>query len=148
MDVFNALREFDAALTIISPVNHEPDSIKQIQVVTERVNGEANYVIVKNHSFGDEFTIYERCKTRERLTSELAAKEIDMPKLPDWLVVALNQAGCTITPALKHSSFSVFDRQRLKNWQRKFNEQIESARALLLPSEKAGRRQGKETANE
>lgn len=148
MDVFNALREFDAGLTIISPVNHEPDSIKQIQVVTERVNGEANYVIVKNHSFGDEFAIYEKCRTRERLIGELGAREIDMPKLPDWLVVRMNQVGCTITPALKHSSFSVFDRQRLKNWQRKFNEQVESSRDLLLPPVRSTRRNGKDAPDE
>jgi hypothetical protein len=65
-----------------------------------------------------------------------------MPKLQDWLVVGLNQAGCTITPALRHSQFSVMDRQRLKNWQRRLNEQIESARDLLLPQAKSPKEKG------
>jgi len=134
LNVFDVLRELDASLTLISPVNHEPDSVKQIQLLTERLGDNAEYVVVKNHSFSDQFAIYEKSKTRTRLLNELGGREIEMPKLNDWLVVGLNQAGCTITAALRHPQFSLMDRQRLKNWQRKFNEQVESARDLLLPA--------------
>ena len=134
LNVFDVLRDLDASLTLISPVNHEPDSVKQVQLLTERLGDNAEYVIVKNHSFSDQFAIYEKSKTRARLSNELGGREIVMPKLNDWLVVGLNQAGCTITAALRHPQFSVMDRQRLKNWQRKFNEQLESARDLLLPA--------------
>lgn len=138
LNVFDVLRELGAALTLISPVNHEPDSVKQVQLLTERLGDHANYVVVKNHSFSQQFSIYEQSKTRNRLLNGLGGKEIDMPKLQDWLVIGLNQAGCTITPALRHSDFSVMDRQRLKNWQRRFNEQIELARDLLLAQAKQG----------
>jgi hypothetical protein len=142
LNVFDVLQELETSLTLISPVNHEPDSVKQVQLLTERVGDQAGYVIVKNHSFSDQFTIYDKSKTRSRLLNELGAKEIEMPKLQDWLVIALNQAGCTITSALHHPQFAVMDRQRLKNWQRRFNEQIELARDLLLPP------QGKASARE
>lgn len=133
LHVFDVLKELDASLTLVSPVNHEPDSVKQIQLLAERLNSNASYVVVKNQSFTDQFAIYEKSKTRGRLLNELGAKEIVMPKLYDWLVVGLNQASCTISSALRNSHFSVMDRQRLKNWQRRFNEQIETARDLLLP---------------
>lgn len=136
LNVFDVLRELGASLTLISPVNHEPDSVKQIQILTERLNSDAAYVIVKNHSFSSQFAIYEKSKTRSRLLNELGGLEIEMPKLHDWLVVGLNQSNCTITAALRNSHFSVMDRQRLKNWQRKFNEQIESTRDLLLPPQR------------
>jgi hypothetical protein len=136
LNVFDVLRELGASLTLISPVNHEPDSVKQLQILAERLGKEADYIVVKNHSFSEQFTIYDQSKTRVRLLDGLGGREIEMPKLQDWLVVGLNQAGCTVTPALRHSHFSVMDRQRLKNWQRRFNEQIESARELLLPAAK------------
>jgi hypothetical protein len=142
LNVFEVLPELGASLTLISPVNHEPDSVKQIQVLTERLGNDADYVVVKNHCFSEQFGIYEQSKTRNRLLNGLGGKEIEMPKLQDWLVVGLNQAGCTITPALRHSDFSVMDRQRLKNWQRKLNEQIESARDLLLPQGKSPKEKG------
>jgi len=143
LSVFDVLRELDASLTLISPVNHEPDSVKQVQLLTERLGDNAEYVVVKNHSFSDQFAIYDKSKTRNRLLNELGGREIEMPKLQDWLVVGLNQAGCTITTALRHPHFSIMDRQRLKNWQRKFNEQVELARDLLLPArQRAGKEKG------
>jgi hypothetical protein len=133
LNIFDVLRELEASLTLISPVNHEPDSVKQVQILAERLGDQASYIVVKNHSFSEQFTIYDKSKTRSRLLNELGAKEIEMPKLHDWLVIGLNQAGCTITSAIRHPQFAVMDRQRLKNWQRRFNEQIELARDLLLP---------------
>jgi hypothetical protein len=134
LNVFEVLEELEAALTLISPVNHEPDSVKQIQLLAEKLDAQVCYVIVKNRCLSDQFTIYENSKTRSRLLSDLHAREIEMPKLHDWLVVKLNQAACTITPALHDPRFSIMDRQRLKNWQRRFNEQIDSVSELLLPS--------------
>ncbi|MGA3008579.1 MAG: hypothetical protein ABSE59_11880 [Opitutaceae bacterium] len=141
LNVFDVLRELDASLTLISPVNHETDSVKQVQILTERLGDNAEYVVVKNHSFSDQFTIYENSKTRARLLNELGGHEIEMPKLYDWLVVGLNQAGCTITTALRHPKFDIMDRQRLKNWQRKFNEQVESVRNLILPERPRGKKE-------
>lgn len=133
LNVFDVLRELDASLTLISPVNHELDSVKQVQILTERLGNDAEYVVVKNHSLSHQFAIYEKSKTRARLLNELGGHEIEMLKLDDWLVVGLNQTGCTVTAALRHPQFPVMDRQRLKNWQRKFNEQVESVSKLLLP---------------
>lgn len=135
LNVFEVLNELEAALALISPVGHEPDSVKQIQLLSDHLDDRARYVIVKNHSLSDQFSIYENSKTRNRLLNDLHAWEIEMPKLHDWLVVKLNQTACTITPALHHPYFSIMDRQRLKNWQRRFNEQIDSVADLLLSSD-------------
>jgi hypothetical protein len=133
MDAFGVLKKLDASLTLILPVNHDPDSVKHVQVLTEQFNDQASYVVVKNHSFSDQFDIYEKSKTRIRLFDELAGKEIEMPKMDDWLVVALNQTTSTITPALRSEKFTIMDRQRLLIWQREFYQQISSTRDLLLP---------------
>lgn len=66
-NLFDVLRELGASSTLISPVNHEPDSVKRLQNLTERLGKEADYVVVKNHSFSDQFTIYDQSKTRSRL---------------------------------------------------------------------------------
>ena len=56
-----------------------------------------------------------------------------MPRLYDWLVTGLNETNLCITEAIGHADFSLVDRQRLRNWQGKFYEQIEQAREILLP---------------
>lgn len=140
LEIFRLLEKAGAAMTVISPVNHETDSVEQIRTLSERLDDKCNYVIVKNHSLSDRFGNYEQSKTRARLVEQLGAKEIVMPKLYDWLVADLNRADMTITPAIRHESFTLFDRQRLCNWQRRFYEELDSVSELLLPAAKKSRR--------
>lgn len=141
-DVFDVLKNLDASLTIILPVNNDPDSLNQIQILTDKFKDKANYVIVKNRFFGEQFEIYDDSKTRIRLLDDLNGKEIEMPLLDDWLVVALNQSADTITKALRSHKFVVMDRQRLVIWQRDFNSQIKSARHFLLPMKSLPKEKG------
>jgi len=134
LNVLDMLAQMGVSLTIVSPINHENDSLKQLQVLSERIGNHCNYVVVKNQLFSEQFIIYEKSKTRTRLLKELGAREIEMPKLHDWLVVGLNQTGCTIAAALRSASFSLMDRQRLKNWQQLFYKQLDSVRTLLAPN--------------
>jgi len=133
VNVFDILRAMDARLTVISPVNHEADSIEQVKIVAEALGSRCKYVVVKNQAHSEHFTIYEKTKTRSRLIDELDAREIVMPKLYDWLVTGLNQTNLTITAAIANSEFSLVNRQRLKNWREKFFEQIERTRDVLMP---------------
>ncbi|HEY3932685.1 MAG TPA: hypothetical protein VGM58_09995, partial [Verrucomicrobiae bacterium] len=136
LGAFEALKELNASLTLVLPVSHDADSTKQVQVLSEQFGDNANYVVVKNRLFCDQFDIYDKSKTHRRIMDELGGKEIEMPVLCDWLVVALNQSASTISTALRGSKFFIMDRQRLKFWQRDFEEQIEIARDLLLPERK------------
>ena len=133
MNAFDVFKELGATLTVILPINNDPDSVKQVQVLTDKFTDRAGYVIVKNRFFGEQFEIYDKSKTRLRLLDELDGKEIEMPVLEDWLVVALNQATTTITPALRSDKLFIMDRQRLLNWQRDFYGQLECAHDFLLP---------------
>jgi hypothetical protein len=133
MEIFRLLEKTGALMTVISPVNHETDSVEQIRNLSERLNDRCNYLIVKNQALSERFGNYEQSKTRARLVEQLGAKEIQMPKLYDWLVADLNKKDLAITPAILHESFTLFDRQRLCNWQRRFYEELETASDILLP---------------
>lgn len=131
--VFEILGMLDAGLTVVSPVNHEADSVEQVKIIAESLQNRCGYLVVKNQAHSDQFRIYDKSKTRVRITDELAGREMVMPKLYDWLVTALNEANVSITDAIKHPDFSLVDRQRLKNWQAKFYAEIDTVRALLIP---------------
>lgn len=131
--IFDLLKSFNASLNLIMPVNHETDSVEQIRGISDRLNHNANYLIVKNEALSGRFANYETSTTRTRLVDELAAKEIIMPKLYDWLVADLNRHDSTISAAIKNPAFDFFNRQRLQNWQHGFYGELESVRDLLLP---------------
>jgi hypothetical protein len=127
------LGTLDARLTLVTPVNHEADSVEQLRLLSGRLNDACRYVVVKNQAHSEQFRIYEESKTRARIIGELQGREITMSRLHDWLVTALNENNVTAGAALTHPAFSLIDRQRLKHWQRIFLEQLALVDDLLLP---------------
>jgi len=55
-------------------------------------------------------------------------------RMHKWLVEGLQRSRLTPTAARNHQDFSIMDRQRLVMWQRRFYDQLDSARELLLPA--------------
>ena len=141
--VFEILEMLGASLTIVSPVNHEDDSVEQVKIIADALGPKCRYVIVRNQAHSEQFKIYDQSHTRSRVMNELAGREIIMPKLYDWLVTGLNETNLSMTAAIAQSDFGLVDRQRLKNWQAKFYEQIDLARDLLLPNAEQSKNGGK-----
>lgn len=131
------LRTLDARLTVVCPVNHEADSVEQVRILSEALGDGCRWVIVKNEAHSDVFKLYENSKTRRHLLDALHAREITMPRLYDWLVTALNEHNVTITSALNDPAFNLLDRQRLKHWQSRFYQQLDTTVDLLLPPDTA-----------
>ena len=134
IDIAAVLRTLDARLTLLMPVNHEADSLDQVQRVVEAMADLARFVIIRNQVHAESFSLYDKSAVRVRLLKQLDAKEITMPRMEEWLVEGLNRVNLTITAAAKHESFYLLDRQRLVTWQRRLYEQIESTADLLLPN--------------
>ena len=87
-------------------MNHEADSVEQVKIIAETLNGQCRYVVVKNQAQSDYFKIYEQSKLRVRLMEELGGREIVMPKLYDWLVTSLNEGNLPITKGLYWETLS------------------------------------------
>lgn len=134
IDLPAVLKALDAALTLVMPVNHEADSVDQIQRLADQFGTHCGYVVVRNAAHSDSFALFESSEVRAQLKDKLGGREIAMSRLQDWLVEALNAGNLTITAATKHPAFSLLDRQRLQTWQRKLYAEIESVAGLLLPA--------------
>jgi CobQ/CobB/MinD/ParA nucleotide binding domain len=133
IDLSAVLSELGAALTLVMPVNHESDSVDQIQRLADQFGKKCGYVVVRNAAHSESFALFESSEVRAQLKDKLGGREIAMSRLQDWLVEALNAENLTITMARKHPAFALLDRQRLQTWQRKLYAEIESVADLLLP---------------
>jgi cellulose biosynthesis protein BcsQ len=133
IDLPAVLSALDTALTLIMPVNHESDSVDQVQRLADQFGKKCNYVVIRNAAHSDSFALFESSEVRSQLKDKFGGREIAMCRLQDWLVEALNAENLTITGATKHPAFSLLDRQRLQTWQRKLYAEIESVAELLLP---------------
>lgn len=132
IDLAAVLTAMDAALTLVMPVNHEADSVDQIQRLADQFGKQCSYVVVRNAAHSDSFALFESSEVRAQLKDKHGGREISMSRLQDWLVEALNAENLTITAAVKHTAFSLLDRQRLQTWQRKLYAEIESIAGLLV----------------
>lgn len=133
LTVFDVLKSVGASLTVVSPVNHDLDSVEQVRVIAKAFGDRCRYLVVKNHALTEHFTIYDTSKTRKHLLNHLAAKEMTMPRLHDWLVALLHQHNLPVGQAAQDQKFTIMDRQRLKNWERQFHQQINTVRSIILP---------------
>ena len=134
IDLAAVLSAMGAALTLVVPVNHESDSVDQVQRLADQFGKKCSYVVIRNAAHSDSFALFESSEVRVQLKDKLGGREIAMSRLQDWLVEALNAENLTITAATKHPAFSLLDRQRLQTWQRKLYAEIESVAGLLLPT--------------
>jgi hypothetical protein len=132
VELAEVLKSLGATLTLVVPVNHELDSVDQVQRLAEQLGKTVGYVVVRNAAHSDSFALFDSAEVRVRLKSELGGREITMTRMQDWLVEALNRENVTISAAVRHPAFSLLDRQRLQTWQRKLFAEIESAADLLL----------------
>src|SRR5882672_8092783 len=127
IDLSAVLSALGTALTLVMPVNHESDSVDQIQRLADQFGKQCGYVVVRNAAHSDSFALFESSEVRSKLKDKLGGREISMTRLQDWLVESLNAENLTITSATKHPTFSLLDRQRLQTWQRKLYTEIDSA---------------------
>jgi hypothetical protein len=134
IDLSSVLSAMGAALTLVMPVNHESDSVDQVQRLADQFGKKCNYVVVRNAAHSESFALFESSEVRTQLKDKLGGREIVMTRMQDWLVESLNAENLTITSATKHPAFSLLDRQRLQTWQRKLYAEIESVADLLLPA--------------
>jgi len=134
IDLSATLKTIGVTLTLAMPVNHEADSVDQIQRLVDHFKKQCAYVVIRNAAHSSSFTLFESSEVRAQLSGKLGAHEITMERMHDWLVESLNAENITVTAALTHPNFSLLDRQRLQTWQRKFYGAIESASGLLLPN--------------
>lgn len=134
VSVFEVLAALGARLTVVMPVNHEPDNLEQLRVISSALENRCDYVVVRNQVHSDQFSLYDKSRIRARLLGELRGHEITMPKLYDWLVTGLSERNLTLTAALVPGEFTLIDRQRLLNWWRTLRAQMESAGPVLIPA--------------
>jgi len=132
IDLPAVLSALSTALTLVMPVNHESDSVDQVQRLADQFGKQCSYVVVRNAAHSDSFALFESSEVRAQLKDTLGGREITMTRLQDWLVEELNGKNLTITAATKHPGFNLLDRQRLQTWQRKLYAEIESVAGLLL----------------
>src|SRR5215470_5144687 len=85
IDLATVLNAFGAALTLVMPVNHEADSVDQVQRLADQFGTQCSYLVVRNAAHSDSFALFESSEVRGQLKNRFGGREIAMARMQDWV---------------------------------------------------------------
>lgn len=118
--------------TMILMIEEDKDTVFQAGEAARRFGDRVDWLVVKNLKTCSTTEIYDNSKARQEL-QRLGAIEITMERVPWSLLATIQKTSRTLSSLVIDETLPFLERQRLRTFQRRFFEQLESARQLLLP---------------
>lgn len=131
-DQMLARHEGDHRVTIILMIEEDKDTVFQAGEMARRLGDRVDWLVVRNHKTCSTSEIYDNSKARQEL-QKLGVVEITMERVPWSLLATIQKTSRSLSSLVLDESLPFLERQRLRTFQRRFFEQLENARHLLLP---------------
>ncbi len=119
--------------TVILMIEEDKDTVFQAGETARLLGDKVDWLVVKNLKTCSTTEIYDNSKARQEL-QRLGALEITMERVPWSLLATIQRTSRTLSSLVLDESLPFLERQRLRTFQRRFFEQLETARHLLLPT--------------
>lgn len=123
----------DFRATIVLMIEEDKDTVFQAGEVARRLGDRVDWLVVKNLKTCSTTEIYDNSKARQELL-RLGAVEVTMERVPWSLLATIQRTSRTLSSLVLDESLPFLERQRLRTFQRRFFEQLETARHYLLPA--------------
>jgi hypothetical protein len=120
-------------ITVITMIEEDKDTVFQAGELARRLGDKVDWLVVKNNKTCSTSEIYDNSKARQELL-KLGAVEIVMERVPWSLLATIQKTSRSLSSLVLDESLPFLERQRLRTFQRRFFEQLETARNLLLPT--------------
>lgn len=106
-------------LNIIVPITMVKDSVSGLKDIIDVIGTEssAQYIIVLNEYLGNDFSIFNTSKTKEKLLTT-NHKFIHLPKLNEKILQLLDKNNMIISEAINDTEMKILDKQRVKTLQK------------------------------
>lgn len=124
--------ELNYRITIVLMIEEDKDTVFQAGEIARRLGDKVDWLVVKNHKTCSTSEIYDNSKARQELL-KLGAIEITMERVPWSLLATIQKTSRSLSSLVLDESLPFLERQRLRTFQRRFFEQLETARTFLLP---------------
>ncbi|MDF5718867.1 MAG: hypothetical protein PUP93_34630 [Rhizonema sp. NSF051] len=125
VQLWDAIASIDYRITFVHPISDRRDCIEYLQELFDYCGDEADYVIVKNLLFDEEFPYFDGTDI-QKCIQEVGGEELYLGAL--WkgtyeLVEAMNYPYCQ---AIESEEIDSLNRSRIFNWREEFHQQIKN----------------------
>ncbi|NEU77360.1 hypothetical protein PI95_034015 [Hassallia byssoidea VB512170] len=127
--LWDATASLGYCITFVHPISHRRDCVEYLQELFDYCGNKADYVIVKNLYFGDDFPYYDGSDIQKRIV-KIGGEELYLGAL--WretyeLVESLNLPYCQ---AMQNPEIDLMNRSRIFNWMEEFKQQIKNNKII------------------
>jgi MinD-like ATPase involved in chromosome partitioning or flagellar assembly len=130
--IANIEKELACKITIVATVTATMDTVEQLKRWSDELKSSVRWLVVSNTVSGPT-DIYDKSKLRKTIMEEYHGKEIILPKLPEFLMQALDKASLTIHAASQSDKVDFFSRSRCIGIVKTAMEQIAKVQEVILP---------------
>ena len=120
---FEAIESVGYRITFLQPMSHRSDCVEYLKDLWEFSGDAADYVIVKNHHFGEAFPYYEKFKSDTQILGDYGI-ELVLGNLSLSLYESLEGSHKSYGQTVKCNQLYMISRSGIFNWMNKFNNSI------------------------
>lgn len=127
INFFKVVKDYGYRLTLCNVMSPFKASVRSVKAMIELAGLQADYVVVKNHFFGEDadFHLYESGQGKKYLAAHNGL-EISMPKISTGVLAELDAKNMPFWLAVNDMQLKLAYRCRINQWLKEFDEQLQA----------------------
>lgn len=130
--LFDAVKILGYRITFVHPISHRKNCADYLQALIDFCQARADYLIVKNHYFREEFPYYDNTQVSKKI-DELGGIEVCLGSLWTTTYESAEASGLPYSEIISNSEVNLIERSQIFNWMQQFKQELyESAADAIL----------------
>lgn len=127
--LWDAIAQLGYRITFVHPISHRRDCVEYLQEIFNSYGDKADYIIIKNLYFGEEFPYYDGSDIQQRIQAS-GGDELYFGKLWRDVYELVESLDLPYSYAIQNSEIDFLNRSRIFNWMEEFSEQIKNKKHI------------------
>jgi hypothetical protein len=121
--LFKLLNDYNWRLTFLQPISHRLDCLEYLERLLDFFGDSADYVVVKNQYFDQQFSQYHRSEASQKLAA-LKGTEIILKELNKYSYETIESMGLPYSAVSKHLEIYSVYRAYTYRWAKSFHSAL------------------------
>ncbi|MBO3458492.1 hypothetical protein G7B40_024965 [Aetokthonos hydrillicola Thurmond2011] len=123
--LWDAIASLGYRITFIHPISYRRDCVEYLQKLFDYCGNHADYVVLKNLYFGNEFPYFDGTDIQKWI-QEIGGEELYLGELWRGTYELVESLNLPYSQAMQNPEIDIINRSRIFNWMEEFNEQIKN----------------------
>ncbi len=129
VQLWDAIVSLGYHITFVHPISHRRDCVEYLQDIFDYCGDKADYVVVKNLYFSDEFPYFDGADIQKRI-QEIGGEELYLGALWRGAYELVESLNFPYSQAMQNPEIDLINRSRIFNWMEEFNQQIKNNKII------------------